>query len=331
MSSNALGLRNHTAMPRSLTDAHGPVRVPITSLAIDDSPRLGGVSNGHVDVLAASDAVLPPILVHRQTMQVIDGMHRLRVASLRGEKSVEVRFFEGSEAEAFVEAVRANIEHGLPLTLADREAAARRITVSHPHHSDRWIATVTGLAAGTVAAIRRQTHPEGGQPTARIGRDGRIRPLNSADARRAASDVIAKHPEASLREIARLAGISPETARDVRQRMHRGEDPVPPQALGDQSRRRPGPSGSRAPIDRSRDRASLIQVLRKDPSLRLSEPGRALLRWLDTMARGPETCEDVVGAVPPHCAYILVELAVRCAEEWRDVASRLEQRLRHMA
>ncbi len=314
---NALSLRNHTPAPRSLTDAHDLVRVPVASLATGDSPRLSGVSDRHVAVLAASDAVLPPLLVHRQTMRVIDGAHRLRVAFLRGQQSVDVRLFDGSGAEAFVEAVRANTDHGLPLTLADREAAASRIVGSHPHHSDRWIAAVTGLAAGTVAAIRRRTHPEDGQPPARIGRDGRIRPVNSAEARRAASDAMAKRPEASLREIARLAGISPNTVRDVRQRMGRGEDPVPSRPFDGQS------AGSR-------DRASLMQVLRRDPSLRLSESGRALLRWLDAMAKSPEICEDPVESVPPHCAYVLVELAVRCAEDWQDVASRLERRLRKM-
>jgi ParB-like chromosome segregation protein Spo0J len=330
MTPTALRLRNHVAVPHGLAGAQDTVRVPITSLAIGDSPRLAGSSDGHVEVLAASDAVLPPLLVHRSTMRVIDGVHRLRAALLRDEESVEVRFFEGSGAEAFVEAVRANIAHGLPLTLADRQAAASRIADSHPHHSDRWIAAVTGLAAGTVAAIRRQTNPEGGQPTARVGRDGRIRPVNGAEARRTARDAITEHPEASLREIARMAGISPNTARDVRQRMRRGEDPVPSRLPDGQSRQRADSSGSRKPASESRDRASLMQVLRQDPSLRLSESGRALLRWLDAMARGPEFCEDLVDAMPPHCAYVLVELSARCAEDWRDVTSRMEHRLRKM-
>jgi hypothetical protein len=60
-------------------------------------------------------------------MRVIDGMHRLRAAQLRGDHGVEVKFFDGDADEAFIAAVRANITHGLPLTLADRKAAAQRI------------------------------------------------------------------------------------------------------------------------------------------------------------------------------------------------------------
>jgi hypothetical protein len=142
---------------------------------------------------------------------------------------------------------------------------------------------------------------------------------------------MAKRPEASLREIARLAGISPNTVRDVRQRMGRGEDPVPPRGLDGQSRPRLDDESHCPPAAGSRDRASLVQVLRRDPSLRLSESGRALLRWLDVMTKSPEICADPVETVPPHCAYLMVELAVRCAEDWRDVASKLERRLRTMA
>ncbi|MFC7729983.1 hypothetical protein [Actinomadura keratinilytica] len=70
--------------------------------------------------------MLPPILVHRRTMRVVDGMHRLRAARLQGRCEIGVRFVDGPDADVFVAAVRANIGHGLPLSLADREAAAAR-------------------------------------------------------------------------------------------------------------------------------------------------------------------------------------------------------------
>ncbi|HEY1620466.1 MAG TPA: ParB/RepB/Spo0J family partition protein, partial [Streptosporangiaceae bacterium] len=124
-------------------------QVPVAALLVGDSPRLQGESNEHIRMLAATDAQLPPILVHRPTMQVVDGMHRLRAALLRGQPTISVRFLDGSAEDAFISAVQANIEHGLPLTLADREAAADRIIATHPWRSDRWIATVTGLAAST--------------------------------------------------------------------------------------------------------------------------------------------------------------------------------------
>jgi hypothetical protein len=41
-------------------------------------------------------------------------------------------FFDGDADAGFVEAVRANISHGLPLTVADRKAAAGRILGLYP-------------------------------------------------------------------------------------------------------------------------------------------------------------------------------------------------------
>lgn len=112
-------------------------------------------------MLAAVEAKLPPIIVHRATMRVIDGMHRLAAAKLRNDETIEVRFFEGTEQEAFVLAVKANISHGRPLSLTDRTSAAERIIVSHPAWSDRAIAVAAGSApdwwAICVAAWRWRT------------------------------------------------------------------------------------------------------------------------------------------------------------------------------
>ncbi|MFE3260618.1 ParB N-terminal domain-containing protein [Nocardia sp. NPDC059091] len=59
---------------------------------------------GHVLVLAESGRELPPILVHRQTRQVVDGIHRLRAAEMRGEMTINVRFFDGEIDEIFLKA-----------------------------------------------------------------------------------------------------------------------------------------------------------------------------------------------------------------------------------
>jgi hypothetical protein len=52
--------------------------------------------------------------------------HRLRAAVANGQEAVDVRYFDGSAADAFLRAVEANVKHGLPLSLADRRAAAQR-------------------------------------------------------------------------------------------------------------------------------------------------------------------------------------------------------------
>jgi ParB-like chromosome segregation protein Spo0J len=306
--------------------------LPIDSLLPADSPRLTGENDEHVRLLAESFAELPPIVVHRSTLRVIDGMHRLRAALHRGERRIKVAFYEGTDDAAFVLAVEANIAHGLPLSLADREAAAARIVRSHPQWSDRAIAGVTGLSAKTVGGIRRRATYELPQLHSRIGRDGRIRPINGADGRQRASELFAQRPGASLREVAGAAGISPGTARDVRERMRRGEDPIPPRQRATVRREPLTPerqlrrSVAAGRVSQSRDRATILRNLRRDPSVRFTESGRRVLRWLDARATGVDGWEPVVHALPPHCAYVVADLACAIAEEWLDVAEHLRRR-----
>ncbi len=328
-----------TVVPPRISKQQAPANVaceiatlPIRSLLPADSPRLSGEDIQHARLLADSDAELPPILVHRQTLRVIDGMHRLRAAVLRGEEKITVRLFDGGEDAAFVLAVETNITHGLPLSLADREAAAARIVQSHPQWSDRAIAAVTGMSAKTVGVIRRGVTVDQPQLHSRIGRDGRVRPINGADGRRRAGELFALHPDASLREVARGAGISPGTARDVRERIRRGEDPIPPRQRGNRNPAEPatperelrrGMAGSRA--GQLRDRETILRNLRRDPSVRFTDTGRNLLRWLDARAAAAEGWETVVDGVAPHCAYAIADLACAVAEEWLEVAEHLRQ------
>jgi ParB-like chromosome segregation protein Spo0J len=338
--------------------------VAISSLLPADSPRLDGEDERHVRILAESVPDLPPILVHRDSMRVIDGMHRLRATQLRGHEEISVKFFDGDEQDAFVSAVRLNIAHGLPLTIADRRAAALRILGAYPYRSDRWIAGSTGLAPSTVAIIRSNLAQSGdGQAAGRVGRDGRFRPLSSAHARRLASEVITRRPEASLREVAQEVGVSPSTVRDVRERLRRGEDPVPsthrggegaehhvvPAAATDLKRlnhfgdctteggssrvrrdRLPqiAPDGSATTGKNGR---ALLQGLSQDPSVRFSEPGRALVRTMFAQNSGPTSCEGLLDKLPPHVAFVVAEVARSLADEWSDLAQRLEHRLRASA
>lgn len=301
----------------------------VAALHPADSPRLVGEDAERIRVLAESDRALPPILVQRTTMRVIDGMHRLGAARLRGLDEIDVVFFDGSDEDAFVMAVRANVAHGLPLSYADRESAVTRIVASHPDWSDRAIAATTGLSARTVAGIRGRIAglPQG---TARIGRDGRVRPLDSTGGRRVASQLIASYPEASLREIARAAGISPATVRDVRERIQRGEDPVPRRLAKNEARanRRNGEPGSQdAERLSTQERNAVLQNLERDPSLRFAESGRRVLRWLFQRVIAEEEWQEVAEAVPPHSVYILAGLARRCSNEWLEFAKQLEGRL----
>ena len=318
--------------------------VAIPSLVVSDTPRLSGESLEHVQTLAGTQSRLPPIIVHRQTMRVIDGMHRIRAAKLKGQDSIAVQFFEGSDADAFVLAVKANVSHGMPLSLADRRAAAARIIESHPYWADRMIAQVTGLAARTVAEIRRRSE-EPGTADARLGRDGRFRPVNGSTGRVVASELFIGNPQLSLRQVARQAGISPETARDVRNRLRKGESPVPGrpgarrQRAGEQvsesgaaGRLRAGPGVSPKGGRMSREGSgAVIERLRADPALRFSEKGRSLLRLLHLHTMKDEELDRIAESVPAHLRTTVVFLARECARLWAELADRVEQKGQHRA
>ncbi len=266
-------------------------------------------------------------------MRVIDGMHRLRAARLRGQETVDIRFYDGSADDVLVVAVQANCEHGLPLTLADRRAAVERLIRRQSHRSDRALARIAGLSARTVAQIRRQLADDESSDGVRLGRDGRLRPLDSTAGRRVAVEVIARRPQSSLREVARLAGVSLGTARDVRERVRRGEDPLPERLRGTKP-----PAAITSPVrsaipaeSGATDPQSVLRNLSRDPALRFTDSGRGLLQWLFTHARGPVGWEKVVDAIPPHAAYVVEALARDCARAWLAVADHLRHRLRSSA
>jgi ParB-like chromosome segregation protein Spo0J len=306
--------------------------VPVASLLDSDSPRIDGENGERVQMLAKLDAPLPPILVHRETMRVIDGMHRLKAVRLRGDDTIDVEFFEGGEMEAFTLAVWLNITHGLPLSQADRMAAAQRILRARPYWSDRRIAASAGLVASTVAAIRRRSTPQDEQLNARMGRDGRVRPLHATEGRLRASQVIAANPGASLRAIAEQAGIATATAKDVRDRMRQGQDPIP--SKGQPAKASPGAPEALPQLvggrTVTRTPAAAIRLLlpsvHKDPSLR-TEAGRMLLQMLSVHSIGDEAkWLRLARSVPGHRADILAQAARRCADHWLRLANELETR-----
>ncbi|MGW5697184.1 cell cycle transcriptional regulator TrcR, partial [Streptomyces asiaticus] len=189
--------------------------LPLDALQLADSPRTTGVDAEHVRKLARLGTPLPPIVVHWPTLRVVDGVHRVHATRLRGETQIDVRYFEGSVEDAFIEAVRLNTSRGLPLTRADRAAAVLRILGTHPEWSDRLIASAAGVTAGTVGAVRNRSTAQREQLNTRKGKDGRLRPVDPAEGRRRAAVLLTERPDASLRRIAADAGIALATARDV--------------------------------------------------------------------------------------------------------------------
>jgi hypothetical protein len=275
-------------------------RVPLLRLKPADSPRLDGEVHEHIRLLAGSLAGLPPILVHRRTMRVVDGMHRYRAALLRGDVDIEVTYLDGDDEDVFVHAVAANVTHGLPLSLRDRRAAALRILKTHPDWSDRFVATTTGLSPKTVGAVRRGASVEIPQSGSRLGRDGRRR---------------------TVRRVEPVSGPGGPGGPGGGETMRGQEAAARRRANFDSAS---AASCGRPPEDsRARDARAVIESLSRDPSLRLSDSGRSLLRRLMAGAPMAEDLETFVSAVPPHCVDSVTQLAALYAKSWENIARTL--------
>ncbi|MFE2972556.1 helix-turn-helix domain-containing protein [Streptomyces sp. NPDC059340] len=329
-------------------------KVPVDSLLPADSPRQEGLSRDHVEALAESGTEFEPIVVHRDAGRVVDGMHRLQAAILRGERDIAVRYVAGASADLFIWSVKANISHGLPLTLKDRKAAVVRILASHPQLSDRAVAAVTAVSPKTVGAARSrfssEESPHSNQLTARIGRDGRARPVDMLERREKALALLAERPDVTLREVAEEAGVSISTAHRIRQGLPScpavslpGEQTSAPSTASSEEDAPTSPSrtvvvpqqGShlasvpnppgQPPRETVRTRVPAMDTLSNDPSIRFTDSGRALLRWLNGQAQGLGAGERLLAAVPPHCVRAVAEVASHYAKEWERLAISLQQ------
>ncbi|MFF7730808.1 ParB N-terminal domain-containing protein [Streptomyces sp. NPDC008001] len=301
------------------------------------SLRAAGEDPRHITALAEVCSELPPIVIHRKTMTVIDGVHRLRAVAKSGASHISAVLFNGGERQAFVLAVKLNSNHGLPLSLADRKAAALRMLADFPEWSNRRLASVVGLSDKTVAALRRRSGAEIPHPTAvRVGRNGVAYPLAAAEGRGRALGYLARNPDASAREVARAANISLTTAKDARKRAREDRGEPQPRAVvrpDDEPVREDGAGHRPAPAERPRahppcgDLPSAIRRLRADPSLRFTEVGRKLLRTLDPSATQPHDWAAMASSLPIHCAPLVAELARHHAESWQLLADSLTERI----
>jgi len=117
----------------------------------------------------------PPILVERQGCVLIDGHMRLAAARVLGRTRLPVMWTTGSPAGLLEQAVIANTRHGVPLTTAQRKAAAVRLLALAPGWSNGRIAQACGVSE---PMVRRLPRP-GPSPTdvdVRLGADGKAYP-----------------------------------------------------------------------------------------------------------------------------------------------------------
>lgn len=330
--------------PASAFEHLPETRIEVSALVPGFYLRQAGTDAAHVRLLAdaAGSAKLPPILVQRLGFRIIDGMHRVAAAKLRGERMISARVIECANEEALVLAVRSNSLHGLPLSKADRVSGAKRILVAHSDWSDRKVAAITGLSAKTIASLRNRSTGETQFYGKRLGRDGKRRPVTPTEGRIRAAEYINAHPEASLRQVARESDVSLGTVHDVRARIRRGtallteEQGGAPKSAEDSSTENgtEGPALPASPIHARAGRhnaqhlawPTIAAKLAGDPALRYTEGGRAFLRWMAGHSIQPDEWLEFIDAIPVHWRREISLIADSMSQEWRQFAELLRGR-----
>jgi hypothetical protein len=103
-----------------------------------EAQELDATNLKRIKVALEAGVILPPIIVNKDDMRVIDGFHRVTaVLDLYGDDAeieADVRHYE-TEAEMFLDAGRYNSQHGLPMGPRDKVhfiLKARRMKIPAP-------------------------------------------------------------------------------------------------------------------------------------------------------------------------------------------------------
>jgi hypothetical protein len=299
--------------------------IALDELTLGIAVRCGGLHEDHVRALTELDGAWPPILVWGDVNLVVDGAHRVSAARRLERGTVTAVRFAGTADEAFVEAIRSNVTHGLPLTLAERIAAVLGVLERHPEWADRRISGVCALSARSVARLRREqsVDPALTMPAVRVGRDGRARPLEPAAVRTRILHALAAHPEGSLRAIAAEVGASHETVRCVRNALR-----AAPAARETEIAAEEQPPASVPPPVRLQPRSGPAPTAwSADAALASSLPGQDFAAWFETSAPGEEW-RRYLAAVPLSRIYEVADEARGRAAAWSSFAQSLERSVR---
>jgi hypothetical protein len=286
-------------------------RIRVATVRVVQWVREAGLDRAHVAALEETNGEWDPILIWGRDDVVIDGAHRVEAARRLGIAYVRARRFRGSADDAFVEAVRLNSRHGLPLATEDRLRATRRILSRRPERSDRWIGDICAVSAKTVARLRAelQTQPQMPALDRRVGRDGRVRPLHAADARQRILAALERDPAGSLRAVAVAAGASPETVRKVRRELAVADDCPPIDCE----------------TSLESDAAPSCSQLASDNALGGSE----FVQWF--LSKSIDDWTDFVDSIPLSRVYLVAAAARGQAEQWANFALALERRTQKLA
>ena len=291
------------------SDVSGVQAIPVVDLRTGYSPRQIKLDAAHVATLMEVVDLLPPVIVDRRTMTVIDGVHRLEAFRRVGQSHIEAQLFTGSDTEAMVIAIEANVKHGKPLSRAERRVAARALLYACPDRSDRWVGEVCGLSHTTVALIRKNSSMA--DIRVRTGRDGRRRPVDALAGQLAVARAVADNPDATIRQAAGTAGVAPSTVHRARTRLNGRLDLAA------------------APTSLATETA--CNSTEADERHNASQPSPGLTGAASWLARTAVTIDDLgahLASLPLSRVYGVVDECRRRARTWAEIADTLESRAR---
>ena len=173
--------------------------IDIASYQIRDGLNEAAVER-YCETLQSVEAIawpFPPVMLNQTPAGYVcvDGAHRIAAAMKAGRETVEAKVVTLSDADAKVEAARANMANGLPLTPCERKKAIARLIELRPVWTDAAIAKVMGIHRNTVARVRKE-----------LGVGNRTeRTIEAVEAAKAANH------HATQEELAKAAGVSRQT------------------------------------------------------------------------------------------------------------------------
>jgi ParB-like chromosome segregation protein Spo0J len=292
-------------------------RVKLDALHPGTRLRLGKVRKDYLALLVESNGEWPPIVIRRQDNTIIDGYYRYLAAQILCHSEIRCVSFDGPAESAFLEALRLNLAHGLPLSLKDRESAALQLLTGHQEWSDRRLGEACGLSPKTVQHLRSRTAGNSGAQNlhlnTRLGRDGKRYPADAEASRVRILRALRETPEESLRHIAEATGSSPTTVKAVKASLRS--------------------STSRDPVHNSDAKPRRRALLSSsgwlaDSGLRSTTEGAAFATWFERTRLSDEWLEFVED-IPLSRIYEIADEARRRADHWVTFASTLEGRARH--
>lgn len=155
--------------------------ITLTSITIDDNLNVReGLDNETIERYMESFEQLPPVVVFDTGDRYLlaDGFHRYEAVKKLGRDEIEAEIKQGTRQDAEKYAALANLQHGKPLTRAERRKAVERMLKLHTERANNWIAQDMGVSENTVKKYRGEL--ESGSQIATlekfIGKDGKEYP-----------------------------------------------------------------------------------------------------------------------------------------------------------